>query len=107
MTGSQSAQGSGTCPSLAALRSKRREILRIAASHGASNVRLFGSVARQTSGPDSDVDMLVDIEPGRTMVDYVRLWGDLEELLGTRADVVSAAALTDRDEDIRADAVPL
>lgn len=41
------------------------------------------------------------------MTDYVRLWKDLEALLGTRVDVVSAAALTDRDDDIRADAVPL
>lgn len=79
----------------------------MATAHGASNVRLFGSIARETSHRGSDVDLLVDPEPGRTMTDYVRLWKDLEELLGTSVDVVSAAALTDRDDAIRGDAVPL
>ncbi len=50
------------------LASKKDEILRIAATHGARNVRVFGSVARGEARPDSDVDFLVDMEPGRTLL---------------------------------------
>jgi predicted nucleotidyltransferase len=92
---------------MANLRSRRDEILRVAAAHGASNVRVFGSVARGTATPTSDVDLLVDFEPGRTLLDHVGLWRDLGALLGTTVDVVSAGGLTDRDDDIRADAVAL
>jgi predicted nucleotidyltransferase len=79
----------------------------VAAAHGASNIRVFGSVARGTAGPDSDIDLLVDFEPGRTLVDHVRLWRDLESLLGRTVDVVSAGGLTDRDDDIRTDSLTL
>ena len=92
---------------MAMLRARKDEILRVAASHGASNVRVFGSVARGTAGPASDVDLLVDFERGRTLVDHVGLWRDLEALLGASVDVVSAGGLTDRDDDIRADALAL
>ena len=91
---------------LAALYSRRADILRVAAAHGASNVRIFGSVARGTAGAASDVDLLVDFEPGRTLVDHVGLWRELETLLGTSVDVLSAGGLTERD-DTRADAQPL
>jgi predicted nucleotidyltransferase len=89
------------------LHSRRGEILRVAAAHGASNVRVFGSIARGTARSGSDVDLLVDFEPGRTLVDHVGLWRDLESLLGRSVDVVSAGGLTDRDDDIRAEAVAL
>lgn len=79
----------------------------MAADHGASNVRVFGSVARGSAGPESDIDLLVDFEPGRSLVDHVGLWRDLEDLLGRPVDVVSSGGLTDRDDDIRADAVVL
>jgi predicted nucleotidyltransferase len=92
---------------MAMLRNRKDEILRLAATHGASNVRVFGSVARGTAGPASDVDLLVDFERGRTLVDHVGLWRDLEALLGASVDVVSAGGLTDRDDDIRADALAL
>ena len=51
------------------LEKKKEEILRIAARHGARNVRVFGSVARGEARPDSDVDFLVDMEPGRSLLD--------------------------------------
>lgn len=94
-------------PDLAFLRAHRTEILRAASAHGASNVRVFGSVARGTPRPDSDVDLLVDFDPGRTLIDQVALWRELEAILGRRVDLVSAGGLTDRDDDIRADALAL
>lgn len=92
---------------MAMLRARKAEIARVAARHGASNLRVFGSVARGTAGPTSDVDRLVDFEAGRTLLDQVGLWRDLEALLGRAVDVVSAGGLTDRDDDIRADALAL
>lgn len=89
------------------LRSRRDEILRIAGMHGASNVRVFGSVAKGTAGPTSDIDLLVDFQPERTLVDQVRLWRDLETLLGQSVDVVSAGGLTERDGDIVQEALLL
>jgi predicted nucleotidyltransferase len=94
-------------PTLSMLRGHKTDILRVAADHGASNVRVFGSVARGTAQPASDVDLLVDFEPGRTLLDHVALWRDLEALLGRSVDVVSAGGLTERDDDVRADALPL
>ena len=71
------------------VRAKREEILRIAAKHGARNVRVFGSVARGDAGPDSDIDLLVDMEPGRSLLDLGGLWSDLNELLGRKVDIVT------------------
>lgn len=68
---------------------------------------MFGSVARGTSEGGSDIDLLVDFESGRTLIDQIGLWRDLEALLGVRVDVVSAGGLTERDDDIRDDALPL
>ena len=73
------------------LRVRREEILRRAARHGASNVRVFGSVVRGASATTSDVDLLVEMEPGRSLIDLVGLWQDLEDLLGTHVDVLSPA----------------
>lgn len=74
------------------VRAKREEILSIAARHGATNVRLFGSVARGESGPDSDVDFLVDVGPETTPWFPGGLIVDLEDLLGRRVDVVTSLA---------------
>jgi uncharacterized protein len=71
----------------------RDDILRIGRAHGAFNVRVFGSYARGTPGPDSDVDLLVDFEPGRTLLDLVALIRELGEALGRRADVTTPGAL--------------
>ncbi|MHB8465078.1 MAG: nucleotidyltransferase family protein [Acidimicrobiales bacterium] len=94
-------------PTVGLLRARKAEIVDIAAAHGASNVRVFGSVARGTAGPASDVDLLVDFEPDRSLLDHVALWRELKSLLGWTVDVVSAGGLTDRDDDIRADALAL
>ena len=75
------------------LETKREEILRIAAGHGAYNVRVFGSAARGDAREDSDVDFLVDFDPGRSLLDHAALTLDLEELLGRKADVVTEGGL--------------
>ncbi len=87
---------------------KRDEILAAAARRGARNVRVFGSVARGTAGPSSDVDLLVDVDPGRSLLDVVGLWQDLEDLLGRKVDLVTEAGLHPELRDrILAEARPL
>ena len=73
----------------AAILIKKKDILRIAAKHGARNIRIFGSVARGEARSDSDVDFLVDMEPGRTLFDMGGLLMDLRDLLGLEVDVVT------------------
>lgn len=75
------------------LSSKRGEILRLAAKHGARNVRVFGSVARGDATESSDVDFLVDMEPGRSLFDMGGLLMDLRELLGRDVDLVTENGL--------------
>jgi len=90
------------------LRSKREEILRVAARHGASNIRVFGSVARGESDEKSDLDLLVTMEPGRSLLDHAALWLELQELLGCGVDVVSEKGLRPRMRDrVLKEAVPL
>ena len=72
---------------------KREEILRLASKYGARNVRIFGSVARGEAGADSDLDLLVELEAGRSLLDHVALIQDLEDLLGRKVDVVTERAL--------------
>ena len=71
----------------------RDEILRIAARHGARNVRVFGSVARGEERADSDVDLLVEMENDRSLLDLVGLEQDLEALLERHVDVLTDAAI--------------
>lgn len=78
------------------LQTRRSEILQIARHHGASNVRIFGSVARGEAGPDSDVDLLVDMDPGRSLLDLGGLLVDLQTLLGVDVDVVTEKGLRSR-----------
>ncbi|MBM4328625.1 MAG: nucleotidyltransferase family protein [Deltaproteobacteria bacterium] len=75
------------------LKEKREEILRIAATHGARNVRVFGSVARGEADESSDIDFLVDMEPDRSLLDLSALLVDLRDCLGRRVDVVSEKGL--------------
>lgn len=90
------------------LEARREDILRLAAHHGARNVRVFGSVARGESSPESDVDLLVEMEPGRSMLDLVAFWQDLEELLACKVDVLTDGGLSPYlRERIYAEAVPL
>ncbi len=76
------------------LKNKREEILRIAAAHGAQNIRLFGSVSRGEAGPKSDVDILVRLETGRSLLDIIAFKQDLEDLLGCEVDVVTEEAVS-------------
>lgn len=78
------------------LRAHREQILRLAAQRGASDVRVFGSVARGDAGPGSDIDLLVRLDPDRSLLDLGGLVDDLEELLGRRVDVVSENGLRSR-----------
>ena len=75
---------------------KREEILRVSARHGARNVRVFGSVARGEADEASDIDFLVEMEPGRSLLDLGGLQVDLESLLGRRVDVVTVRGLKAR-----------
>jgi uncharacterized protein len=90
------------------LKARRKEILQLAARHGVRNVRVFGSVARGEAGPESDVDFLVEIEPGRSLMDHVGLLQDLEDVLCCKVDVVNEKALHWYIRDrIKQEAVPL
>lgn len=90
------------------LKEKREEILRLCAKYGARNVRLFGSVARGEADARSDVDFLVEMEPGRSLFDLGGLQYDLERLLGCPVDVVTERGLKARIRDrVFREAVPL
>ena len=78
------------------LQTKREDILRTANRHGAFNVRIFGSVARGEADSESDIDLLVDMEPGRSLFDLSDLLIDLEDMLGCHVDVVTERGLRDR-----------
>jgi len=73
---------------------KRDEILRVARRHGAGRVRIFGSIARGKAMPDSDIDILVEMERGRSLFDLIALAEELEQLLGRRVDVVTETSLS-------------
>ena len=90
------------------VRAKREEIQRLAAKHGARNIRVFGSVARGDARPDSDVDFLIDVEPVTSSWFPAGLVHDLEGLLGRRVEVVTERGLNHliRDEILR-EAVPI
>jgi len=75
---------------------KREEILRVSAQHGARNVRIFGSVARGEADEASDIDFLVEMEPGRSLLDLGGLQVELESLLGRHVDVVTVRGLKAR-----------
>ncbi len=78
------------------LQTRRKEILQIAARHGAYNVRVFGSVARGEARPDSDIDFLVNLEAGYSLLDLARLLRELQALLNHQVDVVTEAGLRPR-----------
>ena len=90
------------------LKAKREEILRIAARHGARNVRVFSSIAGGEADEDSDIHLLVELEPGRSLMDHAALWIELQSLLGRRVDVVSDRGIKPRiRERVLREAVPL
>ena len=86
----------------------REDVRRIAAAHGATNVRLFGSTGRGGQNASSDLDLLVDMTEGRTLFDLIALSNDLEESLGVEVDVVTEASLSPYMRDrVLAEAVAL
>ncbi len=90
------------------LRERREDILRVCAKYGAYNVRVFGSLARGEADEESDIDLLVEFEPGRSLLDHAALWLELQELLGCKVDVVSDRGLKPRiRERVLQEAVPL
>jgi len=76
------------------LQDKLDEILQIAAGHGARDACLFGSLARGAARPDSDIDILVKLDPGRSLLDIVAIKQDLEDFLCCEVDVVTEAAIS-------------
>ncbi len=90
------------------LRLQRDALHQIAARHGASNLRLFGSVARGEERPDSDIDLLIDLAEDRGFGDYLALAEELEALLHRKVDLVLARSLSPHFRPyIEADAEPL
>jgi len=90
------------------LKARREEILIIAAKYGARNVRVFGSVARGMADEESDLDLLVELEPGTTLLSHSAMIRELERLLGRKVDVVSERGLRERIRDrVLQEAVPL
>jgi uncharacterized protein len=77
-----------------ALPAIREDVLRIAAAHGAGNVRVFGSASRGEQDASSDLDLLVDMAEGRSLFDLIALSNDLEESLGVEVDVLTEASLS-------------
>ena len=92
---------------LASLRRKRAAIVDICRKHGASNPRVFGSMATGSADPDSDIDFVVDLAPGRTLFDVAGLHDDLVELLGREVDILTPGSLRGRLAHVAREAVPL
>lgn len=97
-----------TVPTLSDLRAERGRIIEVAGTHGARNVRVYGSVARVQATTARDVDFLVDFDAGRSLFDLRGLIADLEELLGCEVDVTTTRELRPRVRDrVLRDAVAL
>jgi hypothetical protein len=90
------------------LKEKREAILGICAKHGARKVRVFGSVARGEADEQSDIDLLVEFDPGRSLLDHAALWLELQDLLGCKVDVLSDRGIKPRiRERVLREAMPL
>lgn len=101
-------QGSPTASILQLLKEKRETILILAAQHGASNIRIFGSLARHEAHADSDIDFLMDLESGRSLLNRIALIQVLEDLLGYKVDVASPRNLHESiREQVLKEAIPL
>jgi uncharacterized protein len=87
---------------------RREAIIAMAKRHGASDIRIFGSVARGDAAQTSDLDLIVKFEPRRTLLDHAGLIGDLEDYLGVKVDVIDAEGMQQRFRDaVEREAVPL
>ena len=76
------------------MKEKRDKILEITARHGATEVRVFGSTVRGKTKPGSDIDLLVELQAGRSLLDIVAIKQDLEDLLNCKVDIVTEGALS-------------
>jgi predicted nucleotidyltransferase len=94
-------------PTLADLQSRRDEILRVAERHGARNVRIFGSVARGQASLESDVDLLIDLDQDRSVLDLSELILDLQDMLGCDVDIVETQRPSASVARLEHGAVPL
>ena len=93
---------------LSDIQSRKEQILEVAARHGASRVRIFGSVSRGDASPSSDIDLLVHLNENATLLEQIGLKNDLEDLLGWNVDVVDDDAVSPAIRDvIMAEAVTL
>lgn len=98
----------GQSPLARALSKNRRKVLDVAGAHGATNIRVFGSVALGTDTAHSDIDLLADIAPGTGLFELARLERELSAILGTEVDVVPASGLRDHlAKRVLSEAVPL
>jgi len=89
------------------IEAKRAEIREVVGQHRGRSVAVFGSVARGDETPTSDIDLLVEFEPGSSLFDLFHMSEALEALLGVPVDVVSAGGLKERDDHIRREAITL
>ncbi len=90
------------------LQEYRAEILRLALRHGASDLRVFGSLARGEGGEDSDLDLLVTLGAGRSLLDLIGLKQEVEDLVHRPVDVVTEQALSPYlRERVLSEAIPL
>lgn len=90
------------------LKEKREEILQIAVKHGARNVRVFGSIVRGMADEKSDIDLLIELDMGRSLLDHAALVIELEDLLGYKVDIAVEKGLRERVRDqVLSEAVPL
>lgn len=95
-------------PSIEQLKAQRQEIFRLASQYGAKNVRVFGSIVRGDADADSDVDFLVELEPGRSLLDLGGFLMDLQGFLHCDVDVVTVNGLRERiRQRVLQEAVPL
>jgi hypothetical protein len=86
---------------------KRAAIVRLGEQHGASNIRVFGSVVRGENREESDIDFLVDFEKGRSLFDLIRFKLDLQDLLNVTVDVVTPGSLRYLRQRVLTEAQPL
>ena len=97
----------GRGAALELLAEHREELDRLLARHGGVRLWVFGSVARREERADSDIDLVVEFEPGRSLFDLMDLERELTQLLGRPVDVLSLGGLKDRDDHIRRDMLPI
>lgn len=76
------------------LKNRREDIIRVAGQYGARNVRVFGSMARGEADVDSDLDIIVEMEPGSSLLDIIAIKQDIEDLLGRKVDIVTEASIS-------------